>query len=122
VGVFSGRDYPDNLKEYRLIIHCGGCMLNRREMPAWSSASPQPWIPFKGKRKESARPEKISVSLGPEFLLAYWHKDCILRRVMTGWGKTNKSSQLVLSKGIEIMMSFFSKPFWASRCPPWVRG
>ncbi len=27
-----GRDYPDNLKDYKLIIHCGACMLNRREM------------------------------------------------------------------------------------------
>ena len=30
--VFSGRDYPENLGKYRLIIHCGGCMLNRRAM------------------------------------------------------------------------------------------
>jgi [FeFe] hydrogenase H-cluster maturation GTPase HydF len=34
IDVSSGRDYPDNLKEYRLIIHCGGCMLTRREMLA----------------------------------------------------------------------------------------
>lgn len=27
-----GRDYPENLREYKLIIHCGGCMLTRREM------------------------------------------------------------------------------------------
>ncbi|MEQ8188680.1 MAG: [FeFe] hydrogenase H-cluster maturation GTPase HydF [Candidatus Eremiobacterota bacterium] len=27
-----GRDYPENLKEYRLVVHCGGCMLTRREM------------------------------------------------------------------------------------------
>ena len=26
-----GRDFPDNLKEYKLIIHCGGCMLTRNE-------------------------------------------------------------------------------------------
>jgi [FeFe] hydrogenase H-cluster maturation GTPase HydF len=32
VDVYSGRDYPDNLKEYKLIVHCGGCMLTRREM------------------------------------------------------------------------------------------
>ncbi|MGM0443974.1 MAG: [FeFe] hydrogenase H-cluster maturation GTPase HydF [Fibrobacterota bacterium] len=30
--VFSGRDYPQNLQEYRLVIHCGGCMLTGREM------------------------------------------------------------------------------------------
>ncbi len=28
----AGRDYPDNLPQYRLVIHCGGCMLTRREM------------------------------------------------------------------------------------------
>lgn len=27
----KGRDYPDNLKEYSLVIHCGGCMLTRNE-------------------------------------------------------------------------------------------
>ena len=28
----SGREYPDNLKDYDLILHCGGCMLNRKEI------------------------------------------------------------------------------------------
>jgi len=28
----TGRDYPDDLKKYKLILHCGGCMINRREM------------------------------------------------------------------------------------------
>jgi len=32
INVYSGRDYPENLKEYKLIIHCGGCMITRREM------------------------------------------------------------------------------------------
>lgn len=32
VNVSCGRDYPDDLEKYRLIIHCGACMLNRREM------------------------------------------------------------------------------------------
>lgn len=32
IDISSGRDYPDNLKQYRLIIHCGACMLTRREM------------------------------------------------------------------------------------------
>ncbi|MDY0186479.1 MAG: [FeFe] hydrogenase H-cluster maturation GTPase HydF [Syntrophus sp. (in: bacteria)] len=30
--VSAGRDYPENLREYKLIIHCGACMLTRREM------------------------------------------------------------------------------------------
>lgn len=28
----SGQEYPDDLESYRLIVHCGGCMLNAREM------------------------------------------------------------------------------------------
>jgi len=28
----SGTEFPENLSEYSLIIHCGGCMLNSREM------------------------------------------------------------------------------------------
>ena len=32
IDVSAGRDYPENLSEYRLVIHCGGCMLTRREM------------------------------------------------------------------------------------------
>lgn len=28
----SGRTFPEDLKEYRLIVHCGGCMLNEKEM------------------------------------------------------------------------------------------
>ena len=28
----SGRDFPERLEDYRLIVHCGGCMLNEQEM------------------------------------------------------------------------------------------
>lgn len=28
----SGRDFPENLNEYKLILHCGSCMLNRKEV------------------------------------------------------------------------------------------
>ncbi|MBQ8967719.1 [FeFe] hydrogenase H-cluster maturation GTPase HydF [Ruminococcus sp.] len=28
----SGREFPDDLTDYALVIHCGGCMLNAREM------------------------------------------------------------------------------------------
>lgn len=28
----SGREYPDNLTDYDLILHCGGCMLNKKEI------------------------------------------------------------------------------------------
>jgi [FeFe] hydrogenase H-cluster maturation GTPase HydF len=32
VDVFSGRDFPDNLSDYKLAVQCGGCMQNRREV------------------------------------------------------------------------------------------
>jgi [FeFe] hydrogenase H-cluster maturation GTPase HydF len=28
----NGSKFPDNLEEYKLVVHCGGCMLNRKEM------------------------------------------------------------------------------------------
>lgn len=28
----SGTEFPDNLTDYQLVVHCGGCMLNEREM------------------------------------------------------------------------------------------
>lgn len=28
----SGTEFPEDLSEYKLVIHCGGCMLNEREM------------------------------------------------------------------------------------------
>lgn len=28
----NGFSFPENLKEYKLVIHCGSCMLNRKEM------------------------------------------------------------------------------------------
>ncbi|MCQ2604664.1 MAG: [FeFe] hydrogenase H-cluster maturation GTPase HydF [Spirochaetia bacterium] len=28
----SGTEFPEDLTQYRLVVHCGGCMLNEREM------------------------------------------------------------------------------------------
>ena len=28
----SGTEFPDDLSKYKMIVHCGGCMLNEREM------------------------------------------------------------------------------------------
>ncbi len=28
----SGREFPDDVSEYKMVVHCGGCMLNEREM------------------------------------------------------------------------------------------
>ncbi len=46
IGVFSGRDYPDHLQEYKLIIHCGGCMLTRREMLARIQKAKEKKVPM----------------------------------------------------------------------------
>src|SRR6056297_3019589 len=32
INVVSGYDFPDNLEEYKLVIHCGACMLTGLEM------------------------------------------------------------------------------------------
>ncbi|MFB3919944.1 MAG: [FeFe] hydrogenase H-cluster maturation GTPase HydF [Candidatus Velamenicoccus archaeovorus] len=34
VEVCAGKDFPENLKGFRLVIHCGACMFTRREMLA----------------------------------------------------------------------------------------
>ncbi|HNQ50258.1 MAG TPA: [FeFe] hydrogenase H-cluster maturation GTPase HydF [Candidatus Omnitrophota bacterium] len=42
----AGRDFPDDLQKYRLIIHCGGCMITRREMLARIEKSRQAGVPI----------------------------------------------------------------------------
>ena len=32
IDIAAGRDYPEDLSKYSLIIHCGGCMITRTEM------------------------------------------------------------------------------------------
>lgn len=32
IDVTAGKDFPKDLKQYKLVIHCGACMFNRREM------------------------------------------------------------------------------------------
>jgi [FeFe] hydrogenase H-cluster maturation GTPase HydF len=32
IDVYAGRDFPENLNEYSLVVQCGGCMHNRREI------------------------------------------------------------------------------------------
>ncbi len=34
VDVCAGKDFPENLKSFRLVIHCGACMFTRRQMLA----------------------------------------------------------------------------------------
>lgn len=42
----SGKDYPNNLSEYKLILHCGGCMLNEREVQYRRELAEQANVPF----------------------------------------------------------------------------
>ena len=42
----SGTEFPDDLSAYKLIIHCGGCMLNEREMQYRQKCAADQNIPF----------------------------------------------------------------------------
>ena len=42
----SGMDFPEDLSEYALIIHCGGCMLNEREVQYRMKCAIDQGIPF----------------------------------------------------------------------------
>ena len=42
----SGRDFPQELSEYSLIIHCGGCMLNEREIQHRMKCAIDANVPF----------------------------------------------------------------------------
>ncbi|MDR0540083.1 MAG: [FeFe] hydrogenase H-cluster maturation GTPase HydF [Spirochaetaceae bacterium] len=42
----SGGDFPDDLSAYRMVIHCGGCMLNEREMNYRQRCAGDQHIPF----------------------------------------------------------------------------
>ena len=42
----SGGSFPDDLSPYRLIVHCGGCMLNEKEMQYRQSAAKAAGVPM----------------------------------------------------------------------------
>ena len=42
----SGTEFPDDLSDYKMIIHCGGCMLNEREMKYRISCAQDQNIPI----------------------------------------------------------------------------
>ena len=41
----SGAGYPDDLSQYQLIVHCGGCMLNEKEMHYRMKAAKDAGVP-----------------------------------------------------------------------------
>lgn len=42
----SGGEFPENLTEYSLIVHCGGCMLNEREISSRFSRAQAAGVPI----------------------------------------------------------------------------
>lgn len=42
----SGVDFPEDLSAYKLVIHCGGCMLNEREMHYRERVALEQKVPF----------------------------------------------------------------------------
>ncbi len=42
----SGTEFPDDLSPYRLVVHCGGCMLNQREMKYRLSCAADQHVPM----------------------------------------------------------------------------
>ena len=42
----SGTEFPDDLTEYKLIIHCGGCMLNEKEMQHRNAVAAAQGVPM----------------------------------------------------------------------------
>jgi [FeFe] hydrogenase H-cluster maturation GTPase HydF len=80
IDVSSGRDYPDNLKEYQLIIHCGACMLTRREMLA---------------RIQKAKEEKVPIT---NYGLSISLSQGVIRRVLSPFPAALDSFQRELEK------------------------
>ena len=60
----SGAGYPDDLTQYKLIVHCGGCMLNEKEMQYRMKAAKDAGVPV--------------VNYG----MAIAHMHCILERAL----------------------------------------
>lgn len=42
----SGSDFPEDLKKYKLIVHCGACMLTEREMKSRIAISGEQQVPI----------------------------------------------------------------------------
>ena len=42
----SGKDFPENLSEYKIVIHCGGCMINENEVTARRNRAKEQGVPF----------------------------------------------------------------------------
>lgn len=67
----SGTEFPENLSSYQLVVHCGGCMVNDREMKYRQKFTVESNIPFTNYGILIAYMQGIlqrSISMFPEFL------------------------------------------------------
>lgn len=46
ISLTSGREFPEDLSQYKLVIHCGGCMLNEREVTYRMKSALDQNVPF----------------------------------------------------------------------------
>lgn len=46
IDVFSGPGFPADIRDYRLILHCGGCMLNRKNLLSKISEAQKHGVPI----------------------------------------------------------------------------
>ena len=42
----SGTEFPEDVSSYKIVIHCGGCMLNEREMKYRLSCAKDQGVPI----------------------------------------------------------------------------
>ncbi len=67
----SGRDFPEDLSPYSLVIHCGGCMLNEREVEYRRRSAKEQNVPFTNYGTAIAHMNGIlrrSISIFPKLL------------------------------------------------------
>lgn len=67
----SGTEFPEDLTDYKLVIHCGGCMLNEREMKYRLKCAADQHIPMTNYGTAIAHMQGIlrrSVQIFPEVL------------------------------------------------------
>ena len=67
----SGGEFPDDISEYSLIVHCGGCMLNEKEMQRRIEAAKDAGVPIVNYGIAIAQMHSIlrrSLAPFPEFL------------------------------------------------------
>lgn len=46
IKVVAGRDFPEDLSPYKLVIHCGSCMFNRKELMSRIDKAKQAGVPI----------------------------------------------------------------------------